>query len=227
MDAEIAVALLAGGFALAGGTGGVILTSVLAQRADARRLNADDERRWLADRRVIYARYLSMAEALLTQIDAVAVFLPYDGTKPISDEDEAILSEGLVEYFMRWDDDLQPALFEVQLIAGSPTVSDLADRVSGALMEITSVVELRGHFVEYYPDWFRTRDLVAVLRNAMRVELNLPALPNRSLDDEWPWLADRPDADSYVQMRGHHPSTQPARPAKRLPRRRTGRSRRS
>ena len=80
----------------------------------------------------------------------VAGFLPYRGDEEVADEDEAFMTDGLMDYHVRWDDELQPALSDVQLVAGRG-VADLADRVSGALMEITAVVERRGPFVDYYP----------------------------------------------------------------------------
>lgn len=139
---------------------------------------------------------------MLKEIDGVAVLLSYDGAEPISDGDEQLVRDGLFEYFVRWDDELQPALGEVELLA-SPHVADLADRVSGALMELTATVEMRQPFTEHYPTWFQTQDLLEVLRNAMRVELGLsPMAKDRSAgrrSADWPWLPDRPPRQSYVQ----------------------------
>ena len=105
----------------------------------------------------------------------------------------------LYAYFEQWDDDLQPALGEVQLMASS-SVADLADRVSGALMDLTSNIERRGSFEEHYPAWFQTQDLIQVLRNAMREELGLPPVDaDLPRDLSWPWLTDRPSRESYVQ----------------------------
>jgi hypothetical protein len=85
----------------------------------------------------------------------------------------------------------------------SPAVADLADRVSGALMDLTSNIELRGSFEERYPAWFQTQGLIQVLLNAMREEPGLPLVDADSLRDlSWPWLAGRPPRESYVQ---HHP----------------------
>jgi hypothetical protein len=207
MAVDLMPPILTGSFALGGGLGGVVLTGWLTRRNEKRRLAAEDARRWLADRRRIYAAYLVLAESMLRQIDGLGVFLSYDGSETVSEDDEAMIHEGLFEYHCRWDDELQPALLEVQLMA-TPTVADLADRVSGALMEITGVVELRGTFTDYYPGWFQARDLFEVLRNAMRAELGLPeALSSvaRKEDDDWPWLSSRPDRDSYVQ---NHMSSQ-------------------
>jgi hypothetical protein len=85
---------------------------------------------------------------MLQEIDGLAVFLSYDGTQPMSDDDEGIVSEGLFEYQVRWDEEVQPALGEVQLMATSEVV-DLADRVSGVLMELTVTVEQRAVFQDH------------------------------------------------------------------------------
>lgn len=185
-----------------------MLTGAVARRSEQRKLAADDERRWLSDRRQIYVRYLTLAQELHREIDSFAVFLSYDGREPVDDEDEAHIADGLFDYFRRWEDELQPVLLEVQLMA-SPVVADLADRVSGALLDITVVVEKRGPFISYYPGWFQAQDLLEVLRNAMRVELGLPetlSTTPHSRDHDWPWLSDRPPRESYSQhdVEGRH-----------------------
>jgi len=207
MQLGLETALLTGLIGVGGVLSGVLLTDRLGRRAGDRRLADEDDRRWLVDRRQIYSQYLSLSEELLRQIDAVGVFLSYDGSQRVPEADEAIISEGLSQYMRRWDEELQPALHEVQLMA-SPEVSELADRVSGGLIEITAVIELRGTFVDYYPGWFQARDLTQVLRNAMRQELGLPTIPEGKLprDGLWPWLVGRPGRESYVQ---DHPSKQP------------------
>ncbi|MCW2900211.1 MAG: hypothetical protein JWO67_2476 [Streptosporangiaceae bacterium] len=197
MSSDLATSLLTGAFGLGGGLGGVLLSSGLAQRGERRRLTAEDERRWLADRRGIYASYLGLAESMHKEIDRFAVFLSYDGTKAISDEEEEMIGESLREYFMKWEDELQPALGQVRLM-GTPKVVDLAERVAVALMEITSEVELRKTFTDYYPGWFQVGDLLRVLLNAMRKELGLPETSS-SRDQDWPWLPERPSRESYVQ----------------------------
>ncbi|MEN3614442.1 hypothetical protein AAH979_33495 [Plantactinospora sp. ZYX-F-223] len=197
--------LLTGGFAIVGGIGGIVVSSQLARRNEASRLAAEDARRWLGDRRALYAKYLVLVESMLREIDSIGVFLPYWGDEGISDEDKEYIEGALHDYINRWDNELQPALLEVQLMA-NPEVADLADRASGALMEITTPIELKRSFVEYYPGWFQAKDLVHVLHNSMRMELGLPkfdltAFPAKN-DSEWPWLADRPSRDSYIQ---NHP----------------------
>lgn len=205
---DLVAPILTGAFALAGGLGGVLLTGAIARRNERRKLAADDERRWLSDRRQIYVRYLTLAQELHREVDSFAVFMSYDGRELIDDEDEDFIAEGLSGYFRRWDDELQPVLLEVQLMA-SPAVADLADRVSGALLEITVVVEKRGTFISYYPGWFQAQDLLEVLRNAMRVELGLSealSTAPHNRDQDWPWLSDRPPRESYSQhdVNGRH-----------------------
>ena len=205
---DLVPALLAGGFALAGSLGGIIAAGRFAQRAEQRRIAADDERRWLAERRRIYAAYLVLATSMLKEIDSVGVFLSYDGTTEISSEDQSLISEGLSQYFRRWDNELQPALVEVQLIA-TPKVADLAERATGALMEITGSVESKQPFTDYYPGWFQARDLLQVLQNSMRAELGVSEalLDPFPKPDDWPWLSDRPGRESYVQERPVHRRT--------------------
>lgn len=154
---------------------------------------------------------------MLREIDGVAVFLPYRGVEEVTDEDATFMAGGLTDYFARWDDQLQPALSDVQLVAGSE-VADLADRVSDALMEITGVVEKRGPFVNYYPSWFRAQDLTGVLRNAMRAELGLndaieTAYPR---DAEWPWLQDQPSEEEYIRRQTEIPGRPPLTPSEKV-----------
>ncbi|MFI8927011.1 hypothetical protein ACIG3E_04895 [Streptomyces sp. NPDC053474] len=209
MDPQTTAALLAGGFALAGSLGGVLISGNLARRTDERRLAAEDERRWLTDRRASYSSYLGLAESMLKEIDSVAVLLSYDGEQPVTSDEEELIVEGLADYLVKWDEVLQPALGEVQLLATSE-VADLADRVSGALLELTIYVETRRAFTEYYPSWFQAQDLVKVLKDAMRVELGVSAtFQNATLSRqlaEWPWLPDRPPREAYFQGHSRHDS---------------------
>lgn len=201
MASDLVVALVAGGFGLGGGLAGVALTAWTSRKADERRLAEEDARRWLTDRRRIYADYLGLAETLLKEVDATAVFLSYDGKHSVSEGDEQFLSEGEFDFHRRWDEDLQPALAEVQLMAG-PQVADVARRVSGAFLELVHFIESRAAFSDYYPAWFQTQDLIHVLRNAMRTELGLPPFGSEEISHEeqdWPWLPDRPPRESYVQ----------------------------
>ncbi|NDL57037.1 hypothetical protein [Phytoactinopolyspora mesophila] len=206
--------VVAGGIGVTGTIVGVVMTTWLGRSAERRRLAAEDDRRWLADRRRVYAAFLVLSQSMLREIDGVAVFLPYRGDEKVADEDEAFMADGLMDYFGRWNDQIQPALSDVQLVAGSG-VADLADGVSGALMEITVVLEKRGPFVNYYPGWFRAQDLLGVLRNAMRAELGL----NDAIETdyprgaEWPWLQDRPSEEEYIRRQTEIPGRPPLTPS--------------
>jgi hypothetical protein len=201
MSASLVLSVLTGGFALVGGLGGILLSGLLSRRHEQRRVASEDDRRWLADRRKIYASYLVLVGSMLKEIDGVGVFLSYDGTEPVPDKDEQLIKERLIDYFIRWDDELQPVLLEVELVA-TPQVADLAERVSDALMEITEGIERRRPFIDYHPGWFQTKDLFEVLKVAMRVELGLPetGIPRwPKTDPNWPWLPDRPPRESHRQ----------------------------
>ena len=135
----------------------------------------------------------------------MALFLRYDReSPPIDGDDEAYIGEGLEEYLESWERTVQPLLGEVALIA-SPAVVDMSDRVSGALIALTEPLEEpRGTFIEYYPMWFQTRDLIHVMRDEMRRELGLPPVGDvfpvgLRTDANWPWLESRPARSSYVQ----------------------------
>jgi hypothetical protein len=197
---DLKLAVIAGSF----GLGGVLLGGLVNTLAAWRQRVAEDKRRWLADRRSLYATYLGIAASKLQEIDSLAVFLRHHPDDPMpSDEDQAFVKEGLYDYFSSWETDVQPALGEVQLLA-SDRVADLADRVSSALMEVTVFLELNQAFTDYYPVSFQAQDLLGVLRNAMREELGLGELPNTRVrdDPDYPWLADRPSRESYHQA--HH-----------------------
>lgn len=193
-----ATALLTGGFGLLGALGGVLLNSAMTRGADERRLEAEDQRRWLTDRRAVFAAYLGLAEAILRELDAAAVHLR-KRHEP-SQEDWDAVERAVAHFFRRWDDDLQPALGEVQLLA-SPTVADLAERVSWALIEISWDIQHWVPFEDYYSGWNLERDLLAVLRNAMRRELGLPETDDGAFprDPTWPWLPDRPGCQEYLK----------------------------
>ncbi|OBF46886.1 hypothetical protein A5778_25420 [Mycolicibacterium monacense] len=203
VDQPLNATLIAGLFGLGGALGGVLLSALTAKWSHARTVAAEDDRRWLIDRRTVYAAYLTLTEQMLREIDGIGVFLRYDDDKPpTSSQDNDTIQSDLSAYIAKWDDELQPRLGEVQLLA-SQEVADLADRVASALIEITSPIELRRTFGEYFPDWFRARDLVVILRNAMRVELGLePAAVDASparRDPDWPWLTERrpPEEHEY------------------------------
>jgi hypothetical protein len=199
MDPQILTPLLTGGFTLAAGVVGAVLAGVFARLGQKRGYQAEIDRQWITDRRAVYARYLALAEVMHREIDSIACFLSCDGKDKVKQEDDDLISEGLIDYFATWEDDLQPLLGELQLVA-SRNVADLADRVSGALMEMTRFLELRQAFTSYYPVWFQAQDLIHVLRNEMRVELGLDSHGESSrADHDWPWLASRPSAETYIQ----------------------------
>lgn len=213
MTVSWVAALLTGVFGITGVLGGAALTGIVNSRIDRGKRTYEDQRRWSTDKRQLYARYLTLCESMLREIDGTACFLSYDGSSSISSDDEELIRENLMVYMRRWDDEVQPLLQEVELIA-SPRVSDLADRVSGALMELTGLVEGRGLFVDHYPMWCQAKDLLAVLRNGMRGELDFGPLPDSYTfrrESDWPWLSDRPTRDSYVQR--HDPESLGAEPS--------------
>jgi hypothetical protein len=213
MSNELFAVALAGVLGVVGTVIGTLLTTWLSGAAERRRLAAEDERRWLADRRRAYAGYLLLSESLLREIDEVASHLPYSSGDKLTNEDDAIVKEALSEYFGRWERDLQACLSDLQLVAGS-NVADLAGRVSGALMEITAPVELRYAFVKYYPGWFRAQDLLEVLRNDMRGELGLRGSIKSTYprDADWPWLPGRPSEEEYIRRQSEIPGRPPLSP---------------
>jgi hypothetical protein len=162
----------------------------------------EDKRRWLTDRRHSYAVYLRLAESMLEEISDLANFITDDG-KTREPEDETLIKEGLHEYFTKWQDELQPALGDVLLLATSE-VADLTHRTSDALMEISGRVEARQSFNVFLPDWYRTRDLIGAARNAMRAELGeLAPLPPFPVPEDWPWLPDSPEKTSATRVQNN------------------------
>ena len=131
MGPELITVVVAGGFGVAGTILGVVMTTWLGRSAEQRRLAAEDDRRWLADRRRVYAAFLVLSQSMLREIDGVAGFLPYRGDEEVADEDEAFMTDGLMDYHVRWDDELQPALSDVRRAAGilSAAARDWAVRV--------------------------------------------------------------------------------------------------
>lgn len=199
VDPQILTPILTGSFTLAAGAMGAVLAGSFAHRGEKRRQQAEVNRQWVIDRRAVYANYLALAEVMHREIDSIASFLPYDGKVKIKPEDDGFISEGLTDYFTSWEDELQPLLGELQLVA-SNNVANLADRVSGALMELTIFLERRQAFTSYYPVWFQAQDLIHVLRNEMRIELGLPSHGDSvRVEHNWPWLPSRPSAEYYIQ----------------------------
>jgi hypothetical protein len=198
---DILLVLLGGGLTLVATIASDLLNAKKSSAAEKDRREAEDARRWQGDRRAIYAKYLGLASVMLREIDGIACFLPYNGDEPLSAEDDEVIKSDLFKYMVRWDDELQPALGELQLLA-SREVADLADRISGALIDLTSNIEKRDSFKNHYPMWFQADDLLSVLRQAMRRELGVSGeLEPQRRSPDWPWLPDRPPGSSYVQKR--------------------------
>jgi hypothetical protein len=214
MSAAWVTPVLTGSFALAGGLGGVVLSGYQASRSDKRQTATQDERRWLTDRRSLYARYLSLMASMLQSIDSAAAFLSY-GTEPITKDDEELIKEEVVGLYGRWDDEVRFALGEVQLIA-SPYVAELADRGAWALMLLIGAmdsrktwlgdIDTRKTFQEVNQAYRRTLHLIEALRNEMRKELGFTdpvhSWPRSKEWTDWPWLSDKPndrDDDSNVE----------------------------
>ncbi len=206
VDSQMTTAIIAGAIGVGGSLGGVVLSTILGRKAEHQRLAESDARRWLEDRRRSHSEYLVLAQAMLRDIDGAASFLPYDETKPASAEDDELRKEALFDYHVRWGEELQPLLADLSLLAGAE-VGELADRVSGALMEISGTVEVGGFFVDFYPQQFRARDLVGLLRNAMRSELGLNEVLDLESprDGDWPWPSDLPDEREYIRRQTEIP----------------------
>jgi hypothetical protein len=105
---------------------------------------------------------------------------------PPSEEDDLEIEKGLDEYTVRWREQLQPALGEIQLLA-SPEVADLAHGVTLALMDLADEVDSRSHYDAYYPISLRTNDLLKLLREAMRRELGVSGELVTQQLRAWPW----------------------------------------
>lgn len=182
---------------------GSIGTYLIGLSADRRRLAADDERRWLNDRRSLYARFLSVIEQLEREADRIACFLPHDRhSPPLSADDDRLIREMSFEWITRWEAELQAMLTEIELMA-SPVIADLAVRASQGVLEAVPQVQHLGGgetrvtpaaYDDHWPVQQAAKDLCGVLRNAMRQELGLAETLTREplVDADWPWLPDRP-----------------------------------
>lgn len=189
---------------------GAVLGHLSGLAADSRRLSADDARRWVHDRRQLYARYLGLIESLHRQADSLACFLPdLPGAPWREPDDEAFLFEESFEWIARWDDDVQPLLGEVELMASQP-VADLAARAAhGILAAVPQCQYLALDERRIVPESFEnawpllkgSRALIDALRNAMREELGIGPITNTAPGDpDWPWLpTDNPSQGSSVR----------------------------
>lgn len=190
---------------------GSTATYLLSRSGDRRRLAAEDERRWLNDRRTLYARYLGVVEYLERDADSIACFLPHDEHAPaMKNDDERVVREMFQEWMERWDTELQPMLSEMELLA-TPTVADLAARAAhGILAAVPQPQYLKADesritpavYSEHWPTQQMAKGLREPLRNEMRIELGLDPVSNQAPDDQnWPWLGDQPSfADHQMRM---------------------------
>jgi hypothetical protein len=174
---------------------GAVLGHLSGRAADSRRLAAEDARRWVSDRRHLYARFLGLVESLHREADSLACFLPEqpgDWSKP---DDEAFLFEESFDWMTRWDDEVQPLLGEVELMATQP-VADLAARAAHGILAAVPQSQHLG------PD--RRHSARRAGRNAMREELGIGPVTNTAPGDpEWPWL---PIEQTPESARRRHPS---------------------
>lgn len=186
---------------------GSAATYLLSRAGDRRRLAAEDERRWLNDRRTIYARYLGLIERLERDADSIACFLPHDeDANEITAEDERIIREMFQEWMECWDTELQPMLSELELLA-TPKVADVAARAAhGVLAAVPQPQHLgSGHsriipavYSDHWPTQQMAKGMRELLRNEMRVELGLePVSDQAPRDRNWPWLDDQPSLDDH------------------------------
>lgn len=186
-------------------------TYLLSRSGDRRRLAADDERRWLNDRRTLYARYLGLVERLERDADSIACFLPHDeDASAIKDDDERLVREMSQEWMECWETELQPMLSEMELLA-TPKVADVAARAAHGILAAVPQPQYLGPgdsgitpavYSDHWPTQQMAKGLRELLRNEMRVELGLDPVANQATDDHnWPWLGDQPSyADHRMQM---------------------------
>lgn len=120
MNTVLLTPLLTGGFALAGGLGGVILSNNFTSRAARQQRAEEDARRWLADRRHIYAAYLALVASLFKDIEDISVFLTSPGDEVDAERaasNEESIAEGVPKFYERWENEVQQAFNEVLLLA--------------------------------------------------------------------------------------------------------------
>ncbi|MFI8778072.1 hypothetical protein ACIGH6_13430 [Brachybacterium paraconglomeratum] len=199
-------AVMAGLIGVGGSLCGVLLSTFLGSRAERRKLAETDARRWLEDRRRVYADFLLLSQSMSRQIEIAALNLPYDDSKSEDEDARAIRVDQVYEYYGRWDDELQVILAEIMLVGGAD-VADMASRVSDALMDLGGFAEVGGYFVDFYPKKHRTDDLIGLLRNTMRGDLgNHEGIGARPTGDaEWPWPSSIPDEIEYVRRQTEIP----------------------
>lgn len=206
MDPQLMTAVVAGLVGVGGSLCGVLLSTFLGSKAERRRLAEADSRRWLEDRRSVYAEFLLLAQSMSKQIEYTGLNLPYDESKSEDGDEKSVRVHQVYEYYGRWEDELQPILTELMLVGGA-SVAETASRVSDALMELGGFVEVGGYYVDYYPKKQRTDDLIGLLRNTMRGDLgNHEEIDFRPIEDTaWPWPPSIPDEVEYIRKQTEIP----------------------
>ncbi|MCZ2810233.1 hypothetical protein O2W15_02175 [Modestobacter sp. VKM Ac-2979] len=189
--ADLAPPLVTGVFALAGASAGALLSGLVSRASDKRRVKAEDDRRWLADRRLIYSTFLGVIESMLNDLERVSHLLGGE-SKQLAEEDKQALEAANDAYERRWANDLRPAFGQLRLIASLPVV-ELAERLAGFGGHVggVQVPFFEGGMVqEYLRRMLRTRDVVSELLAEMRSELGLPPTEKRR---SWAWDVEEAD----------------------------------
>lgn len=187
-------------------------TYILSRSGDRRRLAAEDERRWLNDRRTLYARYLTLVERLERDANSIACFLPHDEDAPaMEDDDDRLVREMSQEWMECWDMELQPMLSEMELLA-TPRVADVAARAAHGVLAAVPQPQHLGPGVsritpaiysDHWPTQQMAKGLHELLRNEMRIELGLDTIADRALADRsWPWLDGQPSYADHRERMG-------------------------
>jgi hypothetical protein len=178
MNVQLVTALLTGAFGLGGVLGGATLTSRLSRRADQQRIAAEDQRRWLSDRRQLYAAYLALVVALLTEIERARALLSNDANRRVSDDTLREIAESVTNIYLRCEGEVGQALGEVQFLA-EPNVAELAERTLWAIYELNAFIDVTrppftDEFFSIFADYAAKVDnLIQTMRNAMREELGI------------------------------------------------------
>ncbi|MEZ5216166.1 MAG: hypothetical protein R2715_06125 [Ilumatobacteraceae bacterium] len=191
---------------------GSVATYLLSRSGDRRRLAAEDQRRWLNDRRTLYSRYLGLVEGLERDADSIACFLPHDDdAPPMTAEDERLVREMSHDWIERWDTELQPMLSEMELLA-TPDVADLAVRAAHGILAAVPQSQYLGPeqskvtpnaYSDHWPTQQMAKGLRELLRNAMRVELGLELVSSQTPSDrDWPWLPEQPSFEDHRKRMG-------------------------
>lgn len=163
---------------------GSLLSHVVTARQDRRRLKADDARRWMADRRTMYAALLRAFEDQLAQHRRLLILLPEtDEYDDIERTDFDALIVAVVEPHRDLENRITPMLDEVRLLA-SRSVGDGAHGVAIMLDRLCRSVKIDHGEIRSVPIREVHADAVAEvaseiegLRWTMRGELGVPDLP--------------------------------------------------